>query len=71
MRAVHASHCDDDPHEGQTEDNRRSQGCPAQSERPPSMHQLRAFNGRVPNVIMAGSASSWPQTRRVMPNRAS
>ncbi len=35
MRAVHASHCDDDPHEGQTEDNRRSQGCPAQSERPP------------------------------------
>jgi len=35
------------------------------------MHQLRAFSGRVPNVIMAGSASSWPQTRRVMPNRTS
>lgn len=35
MRAVHVSHCDDDPHEGQTEDNRRWQGCPAQSERLP------------------------------------
>ena len=47
MRAVHVSHCDDDPHEGQTtEDNRRSQGCPAQSE-------------RLPECVVAAALGVW------------